>query len=46
MINYKIFKISSAFVCYIMDHFEKGDLMTYLDDMRKDKEIVPFTVSF
>ena len=28
-----------------MEHFEKGDLMTYLDDMRKDKEIIPFTVS-
>ena len=27
-----------------MEHFEKGDLMTYLNEKRSDKEKIPFTV--
>jgi serine/threonine protein kinase len=34
-------KISSTFVCYIMDFFEKGDLATQLNKMRMTSQRVP-----
>lgn len=34
-------KISSTFVCYIMDYFEKGDLATHLNKMRMTSQRVP-----
>ena len=34
-------KISSTFVCYIMDYFDKGDLATHLNKMRLTSKRVP-----
>ena len=37
-------KLSSPFVCYVMEYFENADLMTLLNDMRNKKEMVSFEI--
>lgn len=37
-------KLSTAFVCYVMEYFEKGDLMTLLNNYRAKKEVVPYEI--
>jgi hypothetical protein len=44
IIYYNIFKLSSIFVCCVMDNFGKKDLASYLNDSRSKREQIPLQV--
>lgn len=46
LIYYNIFKLSSIFVCCVMDNFGKKDLASYLNDSRSKREQIPLQVLY